>query len=225
MIGTRLRPAPGHPHSLRPGIGTMGRRRPARRITRIALTAIAAALALAGCASGTDSVVQGGTFDFVSPGGQTEIFYDPPDTRGTIGALSGPDLMVDGTTTALSDYAGDVVVLNLWGQWCGPCRGEASQLEKVYTATKDLGVAFLGIDVRDPQKDKAQDFVTDHQVTYPSIYDPAMRTLIALGGKYPTSVIPSTLVLDRHHRVAAVYLKALLAEDLQPIVERIAAEQ
>ena len=61
-------------------------------------------------------------------------------------------------------------------------------------------------------------------MTFPSIYDPAMRTLIAFGGKYPTTVIPSTLVLDRQHRVAAVFLRELLAEDLQPVVRRMAAE-
>ena len=51
-----------------------------------------------------------------------------------------------------------------------------------------------------------------------------MRTLIAFGGKYPTTVIPSTLVLDRQHRVAAVFLRELLAEDLQPVVQRLASE-
>jgi hypothetical protein len=52
-----------------------------------------------------------------------------------------------------------------------------------------------------------------------------MRTMLAFGGKYPTTVIPSTLVLDRQHRVAAVFLRELLAEDLQPVVQRVAAEQ
>ena len=52
-----------------------------------------------------------------------------------------------------------------------------------------------------------------------------MRTLTALGGNYPTSVIPSTLVLDRRQRVAAVFLRALLTEDLQPVIERVAAER
>ena len=46
----------------------------------------------------------------------------------------------------------------------------------------------------------------------------------AFGGKYPTTVIPSTVVLDREHRVAAVFLRELLAEDLQPVVQRLAAE-
>ena len=71
------------------------------------------------------------------------------------------------------------------------------QLQQVYDATRADGVALLGIDVRDNNRQAAQDFVKDRKVTFPSIYDPAMRTMIAFGGKYPTSVIPSTLVLDR----------------------------
>ena len=49
--------------------------------------------------------------------------------------------------------------------------------------------------------------------------------MIAFGGRYPTTVIPSTVVLDRQHRVAAVFLRELLAEDLQPVVERLASEK
>lgn len=176
------------------------------------------------CGTGSDAVAQGGTFDFVSPGGQTDIFYDPPTERGTLGPLSGPDLMTDDVTVDLAEYAGQVVVINLWGQWCAPCRSEAADLEQAFEATRDLGVQFLGINVRDPQRDKAQDFVIDNRVSYPSIYDPPMRTLTALGGTFPTSVVPSTLVLDRQHRVAAVFLRALLTEDLQPVIERVAAE-
>ncbi|MDV6263543.1 TlpA disulfide reductase family protein [Rhodococcoides yunnanense] len=188
------------------------------------LLAVAAVALVAGCSTGTDAVAQGGTFQFVSPGGKTDIFYDPPSDRGALGELSGPDLMTEGKTTSLSDYDGDVVVLNVWGQWCGPCRGEADDLEKVYEATKSSGVEFLGINVRDESQTAAQDFVVSNNVTYSSIYDPPMRTLTALGG-VPTSVIPTTIVLDRQHRVAAVFLRELLAEDLQPVVERIAAEE
>ncbi|KQU45811.1 TlpA disulfide reductase family protein [Rhodococcus sp. NPDC078407] len=185
---------------------------------------LALVLLISGCSDGAQAAPPGGSFDFVAPGGRTDIVYDPPETRGTIGELAGPDLMEEGKTTALSDYDGKVVVINLWGQWCGPCRGEADDLEEVYETTRERGVQFLGLNVRDPQKDKAQDFVVDNDVSYPSIYDPSMRTLVALGGNYPTSVIPSTLVLDRQHRVAAVFMRALLTDDLLPVVERIAAE-
>ncbi|ORB67944.1 TlpA disulfide reductase family protein [Mycolicibacterium tusciae] len=190
----------------------------------VAVLVGALCIAVAGCSTGTDAVAQGGTFEFVAPGGKTDIAYDPPGSRGRPGPLSGPDLMDPDRTISLDDFAGKVVVINIWGQWCGPCRTEMPQLQQVYDATRAQGVAFLGIDVRDNNRQAAVDFVIDRRITFPSIYDPPMRTMIAFGGRYPTTVIPSTVVLDREHRVAAVFLRELLAEDLQPVVERLAAE-
>jgi thiol-disulfide isomerase/thioredoxin len=190
----------------------------------VVILASVAVVALAGCSTGDDAVAQGGTFEFVAPGGKTDIFYDPPESRGRPGPLEGPDLVDPAKTISLDDFAGKVVVINVWGQWCGPCRTEITQLQKVYDATGARGVAFLGIDVRDNNRDAARDFIVDRKITFPSIYDPPMRTMIAFGGKYPTTVIPSTVVLDRQHRVAAVFLRELLAEDLQPVVQRLAAE-
>ena len=189
----------------------------------VSVMAVLVAL-LTGCATGNDAVAQGGTFEFVAPGGKTDIFYDPPEKRSRPGPVRGPDLMDPNRTLSLDDFAGKVVVLNVWGQWCGPCRTEISELQQVYDATRADSVAFLGIDVRDNNRDAAKDFVVDRKVTFPSIYDPAMRTMIAFGGKYPTTVIPSTIVLDREHRVAAVFLRELLAADLLPVVQRLAAE-
>jgi len=193
-------------------------------VKRLVALASAAIVALAGCATGDDAVAQGGTFEFVAPGGKTDIFYDPPGNRGRPGKLDGPELMDPAKTISLDDFTGKVVVINVWGQWCGPCRTEITQLQEVYDKTRRVGVEFLGIDVRDNNRDAAKDFIVDRKVTFPSIYDPPMRTMIAFGGRYPATVIPSTVVLDRQHRVAAVFLRELLAEDLQPVVERLAAE-
>lgn len=190
---------------------------------RAVLIAVAVVL-IGGCSVGDDAVTHGGTFEFVSPGGKTDIFYDPPESRGKPGPISGPDLMDPARTVGVDDFPGRVVVLNVWGQWCGPCRTEITELQKVYDATRADGVAFLGIDVRDPEPQASRDFIKDRKITYPSIYDPAMRTMIAFGGRYPSSVIPATMVLDRAHRVAAVFLREVLAEDLQPVVARLAAE-
>ncbi|MGA5465287.1 TlpA family protein disulfide reductase [Mycobacterium sp. NPDC050041] len=179
---------------------------------------------MSACSSGDDAVAQGGSFEFVSPGGQIDILYDPPENRGRPGPIRGPDLLDPSRTVSVEDFVGQVVVINVWGQWCGPCRTEMPELQRVYDATRTAGVAFLGIDVRDNNRQAAVDFLIDREVTFPSIYDPPMRTMIALGARYPTTVIPTTIVLDRAHRVAAVFLRALLAEDLEPVVRRLAAE-
>lgn len=175
-----------------------------------------------GCATGKDAVVTGNSFEFVAPGGRSEIFYDPPPSRGTITGLSGDSLTQPGHPLRLADFAGQVVVVNIWGSWCGPCRAEAPDLEQTYQATKAAGVAFLGIDVRD-DRDAATDFVREHGLSYPSIFDPPGRSLAALHG-FPRNTVPATIVLDRAHRVAAVFLTRIRISQLLPVVQRIAAE-
>jgi len=182
--------------------------------------AVVAVLALAGCSAGKDAVVQGSSFSFVSPGGQVDITYDVAQ-RQTAPVLAGDDLMNEGKQLSLADFPGKVVVLNLWGQWCGPCRTEAPEMESL--AKQATGVQVLGIDVRDPARDVAQDFVRDRKLTYPSIYDPDGRVLLKLSG-YPRNIIPSTIVLDKQHRVAAVFLRQVLAQDLLPVTQRLTAE-
>lgn len=189
---------------------------------RVAFALVGVLLAVAGCGTGTDAVARGGDFQFVSPGGQTKIFYDPPDSRGQVAELTGESLLEPGQTLSLASLEGKVVVLNVWGSWCGPCRAEADDLQRVADATAGDGVVLLGIDVRD-NRDAAADFVRDRGLTWQSIYDPPGRSLLALRG-YPRNVVPSTIVLDRQHRVAAVFLQALLTDDLLPVVRRIATE-
>jgi thiol-disulfide isomerase/thioredoxin len=191
-------------------------------MTRRALCALAAVLAIAGCSSGKDAVSQGSTFSFVAPGGKVDITYDV-GKRQPAPKLSGEDLMNPGKQISIADFPGKVVVINIWGQWCGPCRAEAPELQKVYDQSKASGVQVLGIDVRDDDRQAPQDFVRNRSLTYPSIYDPSGRSLLQLSG-YPRNVVPSTIVLDKQHRVAAVFLRELLATDLLPVVQRLAAE-
>lgn len=192
-----------------------------RPILGLALSLIAAAGIVTGCGTGDDAVTQGDTFQFVSPGGQTVINYPAAD-RKQIADLSGPNLQTD-KPVSLSDpeFENQVVVVNVWGSWCGPCRGEADDLETVYEQTRGLGVNFLGINLRD-DKQSARDFVADRKVGFPSIYDFNGLTLAAL--TTPTSVVPTTVVLDRKHRPATVFLKAITADELGATVRRVAAE-
>ena len=186
----------------------------------IRLLAVAlAALVLAGCSSTKEAVATGGDFQFVAPGGQTTILYDPPESRGTVKGISGESLVRDGGTVGLDDYAGKVVIVNIWGSWCGPCREEMPGLQFVQEQT---GAAVLGIDVRD-ERQAAADFVRDRGVTFDSIFDPPGRVLARLSG-YPRNTVPSTLVLDRQHRVAAVFLTVVRVPELMPLVQRLQAE-
>lgn len=180
-------------------------------------------LVAAGCASGDDAVAPGSSFEFVAPGGQSDIFYDEAE-RQPLPEIAGEDLFDENKQISVSDFAGQVVVINLWGQWCAPCRVEAPELQKVYEQTKDQGVQVLGIDVRESGRSAPQDFMRDRGLTYPSIYDPSGRSLLGLSG-YPRNVVPSTIVVDRQQRVAAIFLRDLLASDLLPLLERLTAEQ
>ena len=186
---------------------------------RAGLAALVCLLVLAGCSGGSSDT---GGFTFTSPTGNTTITYDPPASRGVLPAVAGDSLLEPGRVVSTDALRGQVVVLNIWGSWCGPCRGEAPALEQVATTSAPRGVAFMGIDVRDT-RDAAADFVRDRRVGYPSIFDPPGRSLLVLQS-YPRNAVPSTIVLDRQHRVAAVFLTAVLATDLQPVVDRIAAE-
>jgi thiol-disulfide isomerase/thioredoxin len=167
------------------------------------MVAALALIGLAACSTGSDAAVHGGSFTFTSPGGKKAISY-PPAKRGSIGTLRGPDLMT-GKTIAVGDYADTVVVLNFWGSWCPPCREEQDGLSLLSRQLSHDGVQFLGIDVQEASQSDGQDFHRAKDVPYPSIYDATMRTLLSLRG-YPATAIPSTVVLDRQHRVAQIWL-------------------
>jgi thiol-disulfide isomerase/thioredoxin len=193
--------------------------RPLFRVLACSLTAL---LLIAGCSTGKDAVLQGSSFSFVAPGGKVDITYDA-NKRQAAPTLTGDDLMNPGKQISIADFPGKVVVVNIWGQWCGPCRTEAPEMEKVYQQTSASGVQVLGLDVRDDSRQAPQDFMRGRNLTYPSIYDPSGRSLLQLSG-YPRNIVPSTIVLDKQHRVAAVFLRELLATDLLPVVQRLVAE-
>ncbi|MCA1189593.1 MULTISPECIES: TlpA disulfide reductase family protein [unclassified Saccharopolyspora] len=193
-----------------------------RRLLARAALSVAVLGLLGGCATaGKDAVEQGTEFTFVSPGGQTRIFY-PEAERQKLTKLSGDSLLEEGKRIGLSDYEGKVVVVNLWGSWCGPCRAEADDLQAVQDKMGPQGVQVLGVDVRD-SRSAAADFHRDRSLTYPSIFDPSGRSLLSLKN-YPRSAVPSTIILDRQHRVAAVFLTEMLESELLPEVQKVAAE-
>lgn len=196
--------------------------------TFAAVTLAATASLLVACGedstAGTDAVAIGGTFEFVSPGGQTSISY-PRDQRQKIGNIQGVNLLDNSPINLDEDFRGKVVVLNSWGQWCGPCRSESDDLQRVQDKLDKSGKGtVLGINVKDPVRQKPQDFVRDNGITYPSLYDPPFKSALAMGG-VPASVIPTTIVLDKQHRPAHIFLKAITDDELWKVVEPLLDEQ
>ncbi|WP_448851656.1 TlpA disulfide reductase family protein [Corynebacterium sp. 335C] len=204
---------------------------PSRRAFLRGLAAAGAAAAvpagLAACSSddtaGHDAVAIGGTFEFVSPGGETVITYPPADRR-PVGDVFGEPVVDPGREIHLSDFAGQIVVLNAWGQWCAPCRSESDDLQAVHERMQADGIGtVLGVNVRDHVRSAPADFMRDNGLTYPSIYDPPFVNAVALGG-IPATVIPTTIILDREHRPAVVLLKETDQSELWGHVEAVAAE-
>ncbi|WP_111766616.1 TlpA family protein disulfide reductase [Nakamurella deserti] len=187
------------------------------------LTAIAAATALvvSGCTSNATAIPGNGAFVFVSPGGKSEFTYAPGE-RGTVEDFTGSSVTDAGQTIKLSDYAGKIMVLNVWGSWCVPCRAEAEDLEVAAELSAGDPVQFLGINIRDDRQ-AAADFMAARAMPFPSIYDPTTRTLLSMSG-LPTSSIPTTIVLDREHKVAKIYLRVVEAQELDEAVDALVAE-
>lgn len=198
-----------------------------RRAVGAVLAAVAVALPLAGCSQDSDNaqnaVATGGNFEFITPGGEKVINYEESE-RKPLRTFSGEDVRDTDKTISLEDFEGEIVVLNSWGQWCAPCRAEADDLQEIHTELqkRDLGTV-LGINVRDYNPQVSNDFLEDNGLTYPSIYDPPFKTAAALGG-VPTSVVPTTIVLDKQHRPATVFLRSITAQDVMDVVDKLEKE-
>jgi thiol-disulfide isomerase/thioredoxin len=174
----------------------------------------AVALTAAGCGSGQQaSQDRKGQTGFVSGSGRVTTFA--PGDRQPAPALIGQTL--DDKQWSLADQAGKVVVLNVWGSWCSPCRKEAPDL---VAAAKKLGpsVQFIGLNTRDLDKAPARKFVEEFGVGFPSVYDPSGKQLLGFRGQISPTSIPSTLVIDKQGKVAARVIGPVTTQTLVGMV-------
>ena len=173
---------------------------------------LACVLALAGC---SNDVGSSGNQGYVA--GKGIITSVKAADRKRPGEVSGRTLA--GEKVSLADFRGKVVVVNVWGSWCGPCRAEAPMLAQASRDLAGKGVVFLGIDSRDPSKDAAKAFVRRFDIPYASLYDQQGGTLLAFRGTLTPNSVPSTVVVDPQGRVAGSVRGNLSRTTLDDLVE------
>lgn len=183
---------------------------------RTALLTAAVLMAATACTSGQDAnESRQGQTGFVSGSGRVSSFapadrVKAPDFKGTT---------LDGKQWNFADQAGKVVVLNVWGSWCPPCRKEAPDLA---AASRELGsgVQFIGLNTRDLDPAPAKKFVEAFDVPFPSIYDPDGRQLLLFRGQKISAVsIPATIVIDKQGKVASRVIGEVTKQTLLGMVK------
>ncbi|MFI9153611.1 TlpA family protein disulfide reductase [Streptomyces sp. NPDC053367] len=193
----------------------------ASRTTLLAAGAAVTALALSACTSGGTSG-GGGSTNFVT--GDDGIATAAQGKRAAAPELDGETL--EGKPLSTADYKGKVLVVNVWGSWCGPCRVEAKNFQKVYADVKDQGVEFVGINTRDTSTVPALAFEKEWGITYPSLYDPTGKLMLRFKkGTLNPQLVPSTLVIDREGKIAARALQPLGEDKLRGMIEPVLAEK
>lgn len=114
-----------------------------------------------------------------------------------------PDFTLEsrsGENLRLEDYRGEVVMLNFWASWCGPCRQEMPLMDDIYSQYKDLGFTILAVNV-DENRDEALRFLEAVPVDYPILYDPESR----VSELYEVQAMPTTVMIDRNGNARFVH--------------------
>ena len=107
---------------------------------------------------------------------------------------------VDGKAVSLAQFKGDVVMINFWASWCGPCRQEMPLLDSIYKQYKDMGFVLLGVNV-EPDPHSANAWLRKTPVSYPVLYDPKSE----VSQLYQVQAMPTTVIVDRHGVVRFVH--------------------
>ena len=156
-----------------------------------------------GCASSSDGLVANygevAEQDYFSSDGAYSFFASA--NRGNAISFSGVTDMSGPWTS--EEHLGDPIVVNFWFAGCPPCRLEAKDLAALHEQFVGDGVQFIGVNILD-QPETAITFAREFGIAYPSLMDVETGSVrLAFAGEASPNAVPTTVVLDRDHRVAA----------------------
>ncbi len=186
----------------------------------VAVVVLAAAVSLSGCAAASVQRNANASRGASQGASQIGLTQYPRAQRPAAPALIGTTLAGDRFT--LTSTLGKVVVLNVWASWCAPCRSESPALARAEAAFAQQPVRFVGIDEQDESR-TAKKFVASTGATYPNLVDSNGQLLSQLR-LLPQSGVPSTLILDRHGRVADRVIGPVGAGELTGAVNALLKE-
>ncbi len=98
----------------------------------------------------------------------------------------------DGKNVRLSELRGQVVMINFWASWCGPCRQEMPHLEAIHKEYVDYGFTLLGVNV-DEKQESAEKLLAQIPVSFPILFDPSS----SVSKQYNVDAMPTTILIDR----------------------------
>ena len=105
-----------------------------------------------------------------------------------------------GENLRLSEYRGDVVMINFWATWCGPCRQEMPLLNELYVRYERVGFSLLGVNIDDDSR-RAMDMITELGVNFPVLFDSRKE----VSKLYQVDAMPVTVIVDREGNVRHVH--------------------
>ena len=102
--------------------------------------------------------------------------------------------LLDGRKTRLSDYTGQVVLLNIWATWCPPCLSEMPSMEKLYQKFKDEDFQILAVSIDTMGADVVAPFIKNHNLSFPVLID-SKGTITRL---YRTTGVPESFIINKN---------------------------